>query len=443
MTSISAQPRSGAGPYAAPSVFATLARYRHLLPLIALLYAALVPLEIRLSFAGQNLYPTRVVGFLAMLVVVRSIIGRRFPFRKSELIFYFAASWMIVSFVVYYGPIEGFPRSLALVIDVVFPYMIARNSVRTLTDLRVCLIIFAPGALISGISMAIESISHRPFVRPLASSIFSPLPRYEGGVAVEQYDKAREIRLGLLRATGPFSHPILAGVFMGSLWMLYASSGLRGRPKIAGIIAGCLAVFSLSTAGFLALFLGFAMTAYDRVQKFVQFLNWRAGVVAVAVFSLVIELASTKGIAGLAGRIALDGQTAYYRTLIWEYGLKSVFKHPWFGIGFDPFERLSWMVSSVDAYWLALAIRHGVPTALGFLASTVLAIYLLSIRAWRAEDETDRRTYVALAGTLFAIAFLAFTVALFGGIVAWFFALLAVGFSLSESSPTGLKARLA
>ena len=67
--------------------------------------------------------------------------------------------------------------------------------------------------------------------------------------------------------------------------------------------------------------------------------------------------------------------TGYNRLRIWEYGSAEVVRDPIFGIGLGEWERPTWMVSgSMDNFWLATAVRYGVP-AFASLAAAVLAIF--------------------------------------------------------------------
>ncbi|MEL6208860.1 MAG: hypothetical protein AAFR44_01485, partial [Pseudomonadota bacterium] len=54
---------------------------------------------------------------------------------------------------------------------------------------------------------------------------------------------------------------------------------------------------------------------------------------------------------------------------------KSVGNHPWFGVGRGEWERPSWMVASIDMFWLLPAIRYGLPAAI-FLHIAFLAMVL-------------------------------------------------------------------
>ena len=136
--------------------------------------------------------------------------------------------------------------------------------------MRRLLILLAPIVFFLGLFLAAEAVLHTPFIRNIARAIFSPLSAAELGTASD-LAVFSDIRFGMLRATGPFAHPILAGVFFSSLLALYWGAGLRSWPLVAGLIAGALSIFSLSSAAFLSLILIAGMFTYDAFQRTVSF----------------------------------------------------------------------------------------------------------------------------------------------------------------------------
>src|SRR3546814_13280900 len=121
--------------------------------------------------------------------------------------------------------------------------------------------------------MLSESVARAPLVRPAMASIFGALPFYYGGEEVADLTLAPSFRFGLLRAAGPFSHAILAGLFLASLLPIYAMSGIRGWPKKSGVLVSLLGVLSWSSAAILGLLIGAGLVAYDWLQRQVEILS--------------------------------------------------------------------------------------------------------------------------------------------------------------------------
>jgi hypothetical protein len=404
-----------------------------LLPAILLLYSTLLPQEVRLNFAGQVIYPYRGVAFLLLPWLLNRIATGRYPFRLADLWMFAGVTWMVVSFCVFYGVADGVRRGGALAFDTIAPYLIARTCVRDFQDVRRLLIVAAPGLMLAGLSMLVESVSHRQLVRPFAAAIFGPLAYYENGQAVSTAREFVVVRLGFLRAHGPFSHPILAGLFMASFLPLYLKSSIRKWPYALGLTASLFAVFSVSSAAFLSIIISIVLLGYDRFQSYLSGIGWRFFVFAVFTFLLAVEMASQNGVMPILIRYTLDPQTGYYRQLIWEYGMRSIELHPWFGIGFTDYERLPWMITSIDNHWLLLGVRHGHIAPICVFMSCLVSILGLAKSCagfGKRESVLAKAIIFSLTGLLIS----AFTTSFFGGLHTWFYMIVGMTLSLAATS---------
>jgi len=401
-----------------------------LLPLLLLFYATLLPPEVRLNLLGQTLYAPRIVTLLLLPWIIRKLAMGRLQIRLPDYLVFVAAIWMIVSLIAFYDFSTGIIRGSALAFDVVAGYLIARLSIRNGTDFLRFLILIIPGVLAVGLIMMTESITHRHIIRYLAADLFGPLAVYVDGNEIGLMSEFRtEIRLGLMRAGGPFSHPILGGLFLASMLPIYFNSGLRRWPLWIGIALGFFAIFSGSSAAILALIISAGLLGYDWVQKRVELLDWRKFLIAATAALTGLHLVSQNGLISFLLRYTLDPQTGQFRLLIWEYGVRSVQKHPLIGIGYTDYERALWMPPTVDNHWLMLGIRHGLITPV-LLALAVGLIILRLSRMSRNQSEIGRRFYVGIAISLAVFAIMGFTVAFFGSVQYWFYILLGAGMSL-------------
>lgn len=408
-----------------------------ILPALLLFYASLLPPEIRISVAGQTLYPPRLVGFGLLPWLLWQLVRRPMRFNLLDYMIFFSCFWMVFAFIVYYGFGTGLLRGGALAFDVLIPFLVCRMCFHDSRQFRRFLVLTIPGLLFAGLSMMAEALLTQPLVRPAAAAIFGALPAYENGVAVGEGQLFIDKRLGILRAMGPFSHPIHAGLFMASFLPLFGLSGLIKWPRGTGTGASLLAIFSASSAAFLAILIALFLLGLERLQRLVSFLTWQLNVILISAMLLVAHLVSENGIVNVFIRYALNPTTARFRRLIWRYGTASVEKHPWFGIGFTDYERLPWMVPSVDNYWLLLAIRFGLLPAVMIFIVCIAAIWLLALRAPKMP-EVERRLRVGIAISLFGLSLLAFTVSIYGGIQTWFYMLLGVTVSMAGLGSAGL-----
>lgn len=403
------------------------------LPAVLMIYAAIVPPEVRITVAEQTFYTPRLVQFALLPWLLLQTFRNPIRFVIWDAMIAIASFWMVLSFMMIYGPADGFAKGVALALDLILPYLIGRYSIRSATDFRRTLVFASAILPIVGLSMAAEAFSGQLLVRPFFAEIFGRLPRYEGGIAVGAGSYFVDYRLGLLRANGPFSHPIVAGLFLASFLPIFVYSGLRKWPFVLGLGASFFAVFSGSSGAYLALLVAIGLMLFDWVQHKVSFLSWKLFFPAVGLLLSAAQVGTNSGVIALVMRAALNPATAYYRRFIWEYGSQSVMEHPLFGIGFQEFKRLSWMTASVDHHWLLLAMRFGIAPAALLLIVMLSAVMLLSYHSGR-QSAADRQLFRGIAIAIFGFTLLGATVAYFGGVQAWLYMLTGIGISLAVSA---------
>jgi len=126
--------------------------------------------------------------------------------------------------------------------------------------------------------------------------------------------------------------------------------------------------------------------------------------------------------------MTLDSWTGFYRLVIWEYGLENVWANPWVGLGLADWERPSWMASaSVDAFWLVVAMRTGIPTFLLMVIAILLLMRGVVKKGTRANDRGIRGFARAWLFSLIALSLAACTVHYWNALYAYFFFFLGLG----------------
>ena len=170
-----------------------------------------------------------------------------------------------------------------------------------------------------------------------------------------------EKRLGLHRVQGYFSHPIHYGLFC-SVAMSLIFVGMRNIMSLGKRVAGgmviTLGVFlSLSSGALLALLLQFALITWNYMLRNVK----RRWLLLLGLFVLayvVVDLLSNRTpIRVLMSYATFSAHTAYYRSIIFEWGLINVMNNPLLGLGFRDWIRPSFMHSgTVDNFWLVMAM---------------------------------------------------------------------------------------
>lgn len=353
-----------------------------LFPLLLVYYSFLMlPPEAEISIYGVSLPAYRQAVLLMSLPAFWMISGsRKAALNQIDIAIMFIAFWMMLSFMTIYGVESGFVRSAGIVTDTAIVYMVARACIKTPDELRRFLLLALPGVLFAGGMLVLESLSGRLLLRPFFASIFGSMTSYAGGEATGTIQLGQEYRLGLLRAYGPFSHPILAGVVMIGFLPLYYFSGLRSWPYYLGVAVALTGFFSLSSAAFLGLIVTFGAIAIYHIKPFFPRISWWTIVSILGVFVTAVHVSAQNGIIPIIARLTLTPHTADYRRLIWEYGSISVANNPWFGIGYTQWERARWMWGdSVDAHFLLLAMRHGLIVPVVLLAAIAFGVVRLGL----------------------------------------------------------------
>lgn len=386
-----------------------------LAPLLIVFYSfLLLPPEVSITLGGINL-PSYRLALLAMALPAFNMLlrSRNNAWTAIDLAVIFVAFWILLSFSMVYGLNVGFVRGAGIVVDTALPYLIARASVRNLDDLRYFLLLVLPGLLFSAMVFALESISGNLLVRPAFAALFGNVSAYSAGEASGSIALTNEYRLGLRRAYAAFSHPILGGVVMASFMPLFYFSGLRSWPFYAGLAIAIAGLFSLSSAAFLALMIALLAIGIYHIKPFFPKVSWWLIVAMLLLLIWTLHMASQSGIIAVIARLTLSPHTASYRTLIWEYGLMNVARHPWFGIGYQDWERLAWMGESIDAHFLMLAMRHGVFVPVALVAAILYGMVRIG-RLCGPMPEQDKKLLIGLNVTMIIFMISGQTVAFFG-----------------------------
>jgi len=172
-------------------------------------------------------------------------------------------------------------------------------------------------------------------------------------------------RLGFYRVQATFEHPILYGVFASSVFSLFFFAFKGGKfpasSRTAATISLIGTVFSVSSGAFISVAFQCGLQVWEKVTKQFKHRWWLLiGVLAIAY--VAIDIYSTRDpIVALASHAAIDKQTAYFRVMIWSFGIDNILDNPIFGLGLNDWVRPSWMPPSVDSFWLLTTMRHGLP----------------------------------------------------------------------------------
>lgn len=388
-----------------------------LLPLFMLSLA--IPLDFN---AGPlRLSPYRAILILTLLpCIIAWLSGKSGRIRLADVLLLLSVLWASVALVVHHGVGPTWETSGILLIETFGAYLLARKLIRTPEDFRrmarvlfwmIC--VFLPFA-------AIEAVTGRALLLEVVGAARN-MP---------------ELRLGLNRSQVVFQNSILYGVFAASAFGLVWYTLGTGASRAAGLLRIALVTaatfFSLTAGGLAVLNTQIGLSVWNYVTRSIPHRWLLFALLLVAAYVTVDLLSNRTPMRVFVSYLTFSPTTGYGRLLIWHFGSTEVMNNPLFGIGFGDWERPSWMGSSVDNFWLLVAMRYGLPAFVCLAGAFVLIVAALA-RA-KLNDERIRACRAGLLVTLGGLAVGAATVHYWNEVYTWFLFLLGSGMWMLESS---------
>ena len=297
--------------------------------------------------------------------------------------------WIGVALFANHGA-ERLPFIGITVVELFGGYLAGRVLIRSAADYRAFFRYFAVALLVLMPFAVFEMLTGRMLISETLEPVASTFPKVLMG----------DMRMGLHRAQGVFEHSILWGVFcsiaIANLFYIYRES-LAKRLFSSGLATG-MTFTSLSAAPLQSVTLQFAMIGWGWMTRNA----WWTLVILAAVGYVVIDaLSSRTPVTIMIDYLTFDAHNAWIRIHIWNFGTAEVWRNPIFGIGLGDWQRPSWLLGSVDNFWLVVAMRYGLP---GFLLlALAITMNLFSIIRQSLPDEIVhyRRAHVIAAVGLF------------------------------------------
>ena len=405
-------------------------------PLVLFWYTLFLPPQVAINLAGNLIYGYRFAIIFGLPFAIQQLAKAQRKLMISDVMVSVAGSMVILSISYNNGIVAGIIKGGPIGIDIFGSYILARSSIRDVTDFKRALIWMAPVFFTAGLFVMLESVSHTLIVKPLADAVFGA--RNVLGTPLENYDQ----RLGLTRGMGSFPHPILAGLCLSLALPLYWGLNHRDHakaPRILGLAAGAMAIFSVSSTAFVSLAISCGLLAYDALTRRVSTARWDVLLAICAIIGTVIQFTYNGGLLKFGIRFAISGGSAWFRYAEWQYGGVSVAQHPIFGIGLYEYNRPSWMLTpSIDSLWLLLAVSYGMLCCLSYFALAVLTVTNLAIAS--SKFETQSKIIMRSLGFCIVVLIISgFLTSYFGGVQNWLPFLAGAAVSLAEprAGPVG------
>lgn len=401
------------------------------LPVLMLIASFLCPTEFSLFIDGLRIPPHRVVLIAVLpLALFRLLTQRNLKLRVFDALFIAFNAWTVGIFMYHMGDHDGLVYGGSLALESLGGYLIARVWVRDTETFRATLRAMAAAIAVAALFALPETLFGQLFTHDFLKSVTG-----------FDYPTSLETRVHLTRAYGPFDHPIHYGTFCAAFLALFWFSQKQAfdRRKFAALLVFAT-LLGLSSAPILCLALQTALILWEYATRGVA--N-RTSLTLVALAGLYIGAASVmtrSPIDFIATGFTLDSWTGYYRTQIWENGLLNVYANPWAGLGLNDWVRPWWMVSpTVDAFWLVIAMREGIPAVVLLVGAIALLMRAVVRRGLKPKDIEVRRISRGWIISVIALSLVGVTVHFWNVLHAYFFFVAGMGAWIAD--PKVLKAR--
>lgn len=398
------------------------------LPVALYLLAVVTPVMFNvgpLLLSGLRLY----LILLILPLLFRLLSGRMGSIFAIDILFLLHVLWMTIALYVN-SPDMVVTQVGSVGIEFLGGYLVGRAYIKTpeafsamcrwVVTIVVCTLPFAIAESMSGRPVIIEIIQKIPGVFSVGNSSNPP-------------------RMGLERAQVVFSHPIHYGLFC-SVAVSLCFVALRNqfsdswRYLLSGLVllAGFL---SLSSGALLAINIQIFLIVWATLFNKILWRWWL--LLGFGLFSyIVVEILSNRPASvAILARVTFSAHNAYWRMIIFEWGMVNVWANPIFGIGLNDWVRPSYMYSgSMDNFWLVMTVRYGIP---GFLLIATGYAFVL-FRVMKRNFDTDplllnfRRAWVF---TFLGLSFTLSTVHVWTNIYSFVFFLLGAGVWFITAKP--------
>lgn len=405
------------------------------IPVIMLIVAFLCPTEFSLYLEGLRMPPHRVALILLLPIALFHIaVGRRAKFRSYDAAFLAFNLWTVGIFMYHQGEHDGLVYGGSLALESLGAYLVARVWVRDTEQFHATLRTMGFAITAAALIALPETLLGQTFTHDLLRS----LTGYVHPTAVET-------RLHLTRAYGTFDHPIHYGAFCAAFLAIfwYAAKTPLARKRNAALL--CLATFlGLSSAPILCLMLQGAMLVWEKLTRGTASRTSITLAVLAGFYIGASAVMSRSPINFIATGMTLDSWTGYYRLQIWEHGLVNVYANPLTGIGLNDWVRPWWMVSStVDAFWLVVLMREGIPAMVFLATGIVLIVCAVHKNGLKNPDFAIRRLSRGWIMSLIALSLIGFTVHFWNVLYAFFFFYIGIAGWIADPMRVKAKAKKA
>ena len=389
-----------------------------------------LPAEFALKIFDATLSPARLFALFVILPAFAKLLSdRTVRLMAFDYVLFCYLLWLWLAILVNHPLGKGIYLGGSLTAEALGAYAIARAYVRTYEDFARAVGVYFTTILVVAVFAIVESFARLAIIHEIAFRLIGEeVPLW----ITSNYDAMYD-RLGLFRPFSTFDHCILYGTFCaGATALIYFLSRDQARKwlRLSAVVVAVF--FSLSSGPYMGCLMALGLCLWEKVTRPIpnRVLLTIGGLLAVL---LVIMIGSNRGLIEILIASTLDPKSGYYRLFIWEYGSAAVAQNPLFGISLDKWTRAHFMSTSIDNFWLVMAMLGGLP-AIGALLLFVLSI-LLRVNRRSTLPELRWRASARLGWT-FTVLILCvegLTVHYWGQLYAYFFFMIGLGAWMADT----------
>jgi len=352
-----------------------------------LVVAVLMPLGQYVDVGGLHFYMTRI---LIVFGCVRLVVQRNSGPRRFNAIDKLMVLWVttdVVARILLLQTSDAMINRLGYAYNVLGVYFLMRYFVLDIEDLRrVTRILVFISVVVAG-AMLVEKTTGRN-----AFAVFGGVPAIS------------EVRLGRIRAQGPFEHSILAGTFGAVMLPLFVSLGWGTRKHKALVLLGVAAataitVLSASSTPALSYLAGIGALCLWPLRKHMRVVRW--GVVCMLVGLQIVMKAPVWALIARVG--VISGSTAYHREILVDQFIRRIGE--WWFVGVA--STAGWgdkymLLGDVTNHYVELGVQGGLITLVLFIAMIAYCFRGLGVarRAFEGDAALERMCW-AFGAALF------------------------------------------
>ncbi|MFO1175766.1 MAG: O-antigen ligase family protein [Paracoccaceae bacterium] len=394
------------------------------------LYLLTIVLPIQINAGGIVLMPTRVILMILLVPMMINLVTGKFGrILAVDVFFVLHMAWVLVA-IAANNPNRVVENVGSTVVEFLGGYMLGRAYIRTPEQFQKLAIgLLVMNALLLPLSFP-ETLNGTAIIPKLIASI-------PGVSTVKQVTYER--RMGLERVQNAFAHPIHYGLFC-SVCLSLVFMGLKDRltpfMRVAGsAIVFCGVFLSLSSGALLSAILQIGLFTWAYIfRNFAR--KWLMLLGLFAAMYVAIDLLSNRTPSKvLMSYATFSAQTAYYRSIINDWGMRNVWANPIFGLGLRDWVKPSFMTTtSVDDFWLVVAMRYGIPGFLFLAIGYGLGLIKIGRRDFGDNERMNRLRLVWMI-TFAGLSFTLVTVHVWTAIYTFVFFLFGAGIWMADYQP--------